>query len=192
MGDGAGLDMATCDVTKAAGADPAHFLDIGGSADQDRIEEAFKIIMDDADVEIILGNLFAGIARADIVAQGIVTAAKETNAQLPMVVAIHSSRVDAPRSAAIAASHSGILPGTSDRYQRVMRQAYNRPPPAARPQSGFRASASSRSLSGKPLWRCRSRPSCAKTMNVVVMRTPKRRAAARPTSSLRFRRSTTA
>ena len=86
MVNGAGLAMATMDITKTLGASPANFLDIGGSADQERIEEAFKIIMDDADVEIILVNLFAGIARADVVAQGIVAAAKETNAQLPMVV----------------------------------------------------------------------------------------------------------
>jgi succinyl-CoA synthetase beta subunit len=91
MVNGAGLAMATMDITKAAGADPANFLDIGGSADQDRIEEAFKIIMADEDVEMILVNLFAGIARADIVAQGIVTAAKETNAQLPMVVAMRGT-----------------------------------------------------------------------------------------------------
>ena len=70
MVNGAGLAMATMDITKTAGANPANFLDIGGSADQDRIEEAFKIIVDDADVEIILVNLFAGIARADVVAKG--------------------------------------------------------------------------------------------------------------------------
>ncbi len=94
MVNGAGLAMATMDITKTAGADPANFLDIGGSADQERIEEAFKIIMDDEDVEIILINLFAGIARADIVAQGIVAAAKETNAQLPMVVAMRGTNAE--------------------------------------------------------------------------------------------------
>ena len=94
MVNGAGLAMATMDITKTAGADPANFLDIGGSADQERIEEAFKIIMDDEDVEIILVNLFAGIARADIVAQGIVAAAKETNAQLPMVVAMRGTNAE--------------------------------------------------------------------------------------------------
>jgi len=94
MVNGAGLAMATMDITKTAGADPANFLDIGGSADQERIEEAFKIIMDDDDVEIILVNLFAGIARADIVAQGIVAAAKETSAQLPMVVAMRGTNAE--------------------------------------------------------------------------------------------------
>ena len=96
MVNGAGLAMATMDITKAAGADPANFLDIGGSADQARIEEAFKIIIADDDVEIILVNLFAGIARSDIVAQGIVAAAKETNASVPMVVAMRGTNAEAP------------------------------------------------------------------------------------------------
>ena len=94
MVNGAGLAMATMDITKTAGADPANFLDIGGSADQERIEEAFKIIMDDEDVEIILVNLFAGIARADVVAEGIVAAAQETNAELPMVVAMRGTNAE--------------------------------------------------------------------------------------------------
>ena len=78
MVNGAGLAMATMDITKNAGAEPANFLDIGGSANQERIEEAFKIIVDDTDVEIVLVNLFAGIARSDVVAAGIVAAAAET------------------------------------------------------------------------------------------------------------------
>jgi succinyl-CoA synthetase beta subunit len=94
MVNGAGLAMATMDITKAAGADPANFLDIGGSADQARIEEAFKIIIDDDDVEMILVNLFAGIARSDIVAQGIVAAAKETNTSIPMVVAMRGTNAE--------------------------------------------------------------------------------------------------
>jgi succinyl-CoA synthetase beta subunit len=94
MVNGAGLAMATMDIANAAGAPPANFLDIGGSADQGRIEEAFKIIMADEDVELILVNLFAGIARSDIVAQGIVAAAKETNDQLPMVVAMRGTNAE--------------------------------------------------------------------------------------------------
>src|SRR5690606_13389869 len=95
MVNGAGLAMATMDITKWAGADPANFLDIGGSADQERIEEAFKIIVSDKDVEIILVNLFAGIARSDVVAQGIVTAAKETGAKLRRVVAMRGTNAEA-------------------------------------------------------------------------------------------------
>lgn len=97
MVNGAGLAMATMDITKWAGADPANFLDIGGSADQDRIEEAFRIIVSDDDVEIILVNLFAGIARSDVVAQGIVNAAKDTGATLPMVVAMRGTNAEEGR-----------------------------------------------------------------------------------------------
>ena len=91
MVNGAGLAMATMDITKNAGAEPANFLDIGGSANQERIEEAFKIIIDDTDVEIVLVNLFAGIARSDIVAAGIVAAAKETSAEVPLVVSMRGT-----------------------------------------------------------------------------------------------------
>ena len=91
MVNGAGLAMATMDITKNAGAEPANFLDIGGSANQERIEEAFKIIIDDADVEIVLVNLFAGIARSDVVAEGIVAAAKETSAEVPLVVSMRGT-----------------------------------------------------------------------------------------------------
>ena len=90
MVNGAGLAMATMDITKNAGADPANFLDIGGSANQERIEEAFKIIVDDTDVEIVLVNLFAGIARSDVVAAGIVAAA-ETAAKMPLVVSMRGT-----------------------------------------------------------------------------------------------------
>ena len=91
MVNGAGLAMATMDITKNAGAEPANFLDIGGSANQERIEEAFKIIVDDTDVEIVLVNLFAGIARSDVVAAGIVAAAEETAAKMPLVVSMRGT-----------------------------------------------------------------------------------------------------
>ena len=91
MVNGAGLAMATMDITKNAGAEPANFLDIGGSANQERIEEAFKIIVADTDVEIVLVNLFAGIARSDVVAAGIVAAAAETAAEVPLVVSMRGT-----------------------------------------------------------------------------------------------------
>ena len=94
MVNGAGLAMATMDITKKAGANPANFLDIGGSADQNGIEEAFKIITDDSEVKIILVNLFAGIARSDVVAKGIINAAKETNSSLPIVVTMRGTNAD--------------------------------------------------------------------------------------------------
>jgi len=94
MVNGAGLAMATMDTTKNAGANPANFLDIGGSADQAGIEEAFKIITDDSDVKVILVNLFAGIARSDVVAKGIIKAAQETKSNLPIVVTMRGTNAD--------------------------------------------------------------------------------------------------
>ncbi len=94
MVNGAGLAMATMDLTKWAGAEPANFLDIGGSADQERIEQAFKIIVSDPDVEIILVNLFAGIARSDVVAAGIVKAANDLDAKVPIVVAMRGTNAE--------------------------------------------------------------------------------------------------
>ena len=95
MVNGAGLAMATMDITKWAGAEPANFLDIGGSADQNRIEQAFKIVVSDPDVQIILVNLFAGIARSDVVAQGIINAAKQLGVNTPIVAAMRGTNADA-------------------------------------------------------------------------------------------------
>ena len=94
MVNGAGLAMATMDITKWAGAEPANFLDIGGSADLERIEQAFKIIVSDSDVEIILVNLFAGIARSDVVATGIINAARELGADKPIVAAMRGTNAE--------------------------------------------------------------------------------------------------
>ena len=87
--------MATMDITKWAGAEPANFLDIGGSADQNRIEQAFKIVVSDPDVQIILVNLFAGIARSDVVARGIINAAKQLRVNTPIVAAMRGTNADA-------------------------------------------------------------------------------------------------
>ena len=95
MVNGAGLAMATMDITKWAGAEPANFLDIGGSADQDRIEQAFKIVVSDEDVQIILVNLFAGIARSDVVARGIINAANQLGVNTPIVAAMRGTNAEA-------------------------------------------------------------------------------------------------
>ncbi|MEX0763280.1 MAG: ADP-forming succinate--CoA ligase subunit beta [Dehalococcoidia bacterium] len=94
MVNGAGLAMATMDLTKWAGADPANFLDVGGSADEDRIEEAFKIIVSDPDVEAILINLFGGILRTDAAARGVVAGARATRSDLPIVVAMRGTNAE--------------------------------------------------------------------------------------------------
>ena len=91
MVNGAGLAMATMDITRWAGAEPANFLDVGGSASESAIAEAFRIIVSDPDVEVILVNLFGGILRTDTAAKGIVSAAKETGTDLPIVVAMRGT-----------------------------------------------------------------------------------------------------
>ena len=91
MVNGAGLAMATMDITRWAGAEPANFLDVGGSASEEAIAEAFRIIVSDPEVEVILVNLFGGILRTDAAASGIVIAAKETGTELPIVVAMRGT-----------------------------------------------------------------------------------------------------
>lgn len=86
MVNGAGLAMATMDIIKLYGAEPANFLDVGGGATKERVTEAFKIILSDKSVKGILVNIFGGIMRCDIIAEGIVAAAKEVGLELPLVV----------------------------------------------------------------------------------------------------------
>lgn len=86
MVNGAGLAMATMDIIQLYGASPANFLDVGGSADKERISEALKIIIADKNVKAILVNIFGGIMRCDIIAEGIIDAAMEINLSIPLVV----------------------------------------------------------------------------------------------------------
>ena len=86
MVNGAGLAMATMDIIKLHGSEPANFLDVGGGASKEKVSAAFKIILSDQNVKGILINIFGGIMRCDIVAQGVVEAAQETNLSVPLVV----------------------------------------------------------------------------------------------------------
>jgi succinyl-CoA synthetase beta subunit len=86
MVNGAGLAMATMDIIKLYGAEPANFLDVGGGADRERVTEAFKIILSDTSVQGILVNIFGGIMRCDIIAEGVVAAAKDVGIKVPLVV----------------------------------------------------------------------------------------------------------
>jgi len=86
MVNGAGLAMATMDIIKLYGAEPANFLDVGGGADRERVTEAFKIILSDSSVQGILVNIFGGIMRCDIIAEGIIAAAKDIGIKVPLVV----------------------------------------------------------------------------------------------------------
>ncbi len=86
MVNGAGLAMATMDIVKLYGAEPANFLDVGGGADKERVKEAMKIIIEDSSVKGILINIFGGIMRCDIIAEGIISAARDINLTVPLVV----------------------------------------------------------------------------------------------------------
>ena len=92
--NGAGLAMATMDIIKLYGAEPAYFLDVGGSATKELATEAFKIILSDEIVEGILVNFFGGIMRCDVVAEGIICAAKEVNISVPLVVRLEGTNVE--------------------------------------------------------------------------------------------------
>ncbi|MDP0928875.1 ADP-forming succinate--CoA ligase subunit beta [Paracoccus onubensis] len=94
MVNGAGLAMATMDIIKLYGAEPANFLDVGGGATKEKVTEAFKIITSDPNVKGILVNIFGGIMRCDIIAEGIVAAVKEVGLQVPLVVRLEGTNVD--------------------------------------------------------------------------------------------------
>ncbi len=94
MVNGAGLAMATMDIIKLKGGDPANFLDVGGGATKERVTEAFKLILYDDNVEGILVNIFGGIMRCDIIAEGVVAAAKEVSLDVPLVVRLEGTNVE--------------------------------------------------------------------------------------------------
>jgi len=97
MVNGAGLAMATMDIIKLKGGEPANFLDVGGGAKADQVREAFKIILSDPSVKGILVNIFGGIMRCDVIAEGIISAAKEVNITVPLVVRLEGTNVDKGR-----------------------------------------------------------------------------------------------
>ncbi|MDQ3624721.1 MAG: succinate--CoA ligase subunit beta, partial [Verrucomicrobiota bacterium] len=92
--NGAGLAMATMDIIKHYGGEPANFLDVGGGATKEQVTAAFQIILSDKNVKGILVNIFGGIMRCDIIAEGILAAVKETGLTLPLVVRLEGSNVD--------------------------------------------------------------------------------------------------
>ena len=94
MVNGAGLAMATMDIIKLYGAEPANFLDVGGGATKEKVTEALKIIMSDDNVEGILVNIFGGIMRCDVIAEGVVAAARETRPAVPLVVRLAGTNVE--------------------------------------------------------------------------------------------------
>jgi succinyl-CoA synthetase beta subunit len=97
MVNGAGLAMATMDIIKHYGGEPANFLDVGGGADQEKVAEAFRILLADSRVRGVLINIFGGIMRCDVLAQGVVDAARELKITVPLVVRMQGTNVEQGR-----------------------------------------------------------------------------------------------
>ena len=94
MVNGAGLAMATMDIIKHYGGDPANFLDVGGGATTEKVTEAFKIILSDANVKGVLVNIFGGIMKCDTIAEGVLTAVREVGLEVPLVVRLAGTNVE--------------------------------------------------------------------------------------------------
>jgi len=94
MVNGAGLAMATMDLIKLHGGNPANFLDVGGGATEERVKEAFKIILSDSHVKVVFVNIFGGIVRCDLIAQGIIKAVSEVGIKIPVVVRLQGNRAE--------------------------------------------------------------------------------------------------
>ena len=97
MVNGAGLAMATMDIIKFAGGEPANFLDVGGGANAEQVTHAFEILLADKNVKAVLINIFGGILRVDTLANGVVEAARKTNIQLPIVLRLEGTNVEKGR-----------------------------------------------------------------------------------------------
>jgi succinyl-CoA synthetase beta subunit len=121
MVNGAGLAMATMDIIKLYGESPANFLDVGGSATKDRVAAAFKIITSDPQVKGILVNIFGGIMRCDVIAEGVVAAVKQVGLRVPLVVRLEGTNVDRGKQI-IATSNLNVTPANDldDAAQKIV------------------------------------------------------------------------
>ena len=121
MVNGAGLAMATMDIIKLNGAEPANFCDVGGGASKEKVSAAFKIILSDPAVEGILVNIFGGIMRCDIIAEGIVEAAREVDLKMPLVVRLEGTNVEQGKDI-LASSGLAIIPANDlgDAAQKIV------------------------------------------------------------------------
>jgi succinyl-CoA synthetase beta subunit len=119
--NGAGLAMATMDIIKHYGGDPANFLDVGGGASKEQVSAAFKIILGDPNVKGIMINIFGGIMDCNVIAEGVIAAAKETGLPIPLVVRLEGNNVDAGK-ATLAASGLNITAAStmSDAAQKIV------------------------------------------------------------------------
>jgi len=122
MVNGAGLAMATMDIIKLAGGDPANFLDVGGTANAETVKNGFRIILSDKNVKAILINIFGGIVRCDRVANGVIEAVKELGLEVPVVVRLEGTNA---KEAQVILKESGVsvIPaiGMKDAAEKVVK-----------------------------------------------------------------------
>jgi succinyl-CoA synthetase beta subunit len=125
--NGAGLAMATMDIIKLYGGSPANFLDVGGGATKERVTSAFKIILSDPNVEGILVNIFGGIMRCDVIAEGVVAAAREIGLQVPLVVRLEGTNVELGkkilRDSGLAIQSADNLADAAEKAVKAVREA---------------------------------------------------------------------
>ena len=127
MVNGAGLAMATMDIIKLYGGEPANFLDVGGGATKERVTTAFKLILSDANVEGILVNIFGGIMRCDVIAEGVVAAAREVSLHMPLVVRLEGTNVELGKKilaqAGLAIVSADTLADAAEKVVKAVREA---------------------------------------------------------------------
>jgi succinyl-CoA synthetase beta subunit len=124
MVNGAGLAMATMDIIKLHGGEPANFLDVGGGASQERVEQAFRILLADENVKAVLVNIFGGIVRTDMVARGVVAAGKNLGVSIPVVVRLEGTNVEeGNRVIAESGMNFLVAKGMSDAAEKVVSAA---------------------------------------------------------------------
>ncbi|MDQ5858597.1 MAG: succinate--CoA ligase subunit beta, partial [Acidobacteriota bacterium] len=124
MVNGAGLAMATMDLVKLAGGEPANFLDVGGGATEEQVKNAFRIILSDPNVRAVLINIFGGIMRCDVIAKGVVGAVREMGLTQPVVVRLEGTNVDEGRRI-LSESGLAVIPaeGLADAARKVVEAA---------------------------------------------------------------------
>jgi succinyl-CoA synthetase beta subunit len=124
MVNGAGLAMATMDLVKLAGGEPANFLDVGGGASEEQVKNAFRIILSDSNVRAVLINIFGGIMRCDVIAKGVVGAVREMSLSLPVVVRLEGTNVDEGRRI-LSESGLAVIPaeGLADAARKAVEAA---------------------------------------------------------------------
>jgi succinyl-CoA synthetase beta subunit len=125
MVNGAGLAMATMDLVKLAGGEPANFLDVGGGASEEQVKNAFRIILSDPNVRAVLINIFGGIMRCDVIAKGVVAAVREMGLALPVVVRLEGTNVEEGRRI-LSESGLAVIPaeGLADAARRAVEAAH--------------------------------------------------------------------